>query len=206
MPSATEPDAYERRYMHVDEALARERVTMAWWGHAIFALALVLVARAAFLEHRALEFAGLVSVPLLWLVFMTLRTAVTASHVHVQLGFFGPKIDIGDIEKAEVVRGAAAGMGGWGIRFGLKGIVTYSVPRLLKDYLQIKYRHGTRLRTVRVMSSEPARLVGAIEAARARACTPVDGRANGAEERANEAVPPGEEATGAAASSLICKS
>jgi hypothetical protein len=206
MPRASEPDAYEQRYMHVDEALARERVTMAWWGHAIFALALVLVARAAFLEHRAHDFAGLVAVPLVWLVFMTLRTAVTGSHVHVQLGFFGPKIAIGDIEKAEVVRGNAARVGGWGIRFGLNGVVTYSVPRLLGDYLQITYRRGTRLRKVRVMSAEPARLVGAIEVARARTRTSVETRANGAEARANEAVPPGEEDTGAPASSLIGKS
>jgi hypothetical protein len=195
--------------MHVDEALARERVTMAWWGHAIFALALVLVARAALLDHRALDFALLVAVPLVWLVFMTLRTAVTGSHVHVQLGFFGPKIDIGDIEKAEVVRGAAARAGGWGIRFGLSGVVTYSVPRLLGDYLQITYRRGTRLRKVRVMSAEPARLVGAIEAARARTRTPIEARANGAESRtkgpeehANEAMSPVEEDTGALASSL----
>jgi hypothetical protein len=82
MPRATEPDAYEQRYMHVDEALARERVTMAWWGHAIFALALVLVGRAAFLEHRALDFAGLFAVPLLWLVFMTLlKGEMSRAHV-----------------------------------------------------------------------------------------------------------------------------
>jgi hypothetical protein len=192
--------------MHVDEALARERVTMAWWGHAIFALALVIVVRAAFVEPRALAFAALVAVPLLWLVFMTLRTAVTGSHVHVQLGFFGPKIDIRAIEKAEVVRGAAARAGGWGIRFGLKGVVTYSVPSLLKNYLQIKYRCGARLRTVRVMSSEPARLVGAIEAARARTCAPVGvgtNGTNGAEQLAYEAVPPGEEGTGGRGESSI---
>jgi hypothetical protein len=206
MPSATEPDAYEQRYMHADEALARERVTMAWWGHAIFAFALVLVGRAAFLDHRAHGFVGLVAVPLLWLVFMTLRTSVTASHVHVALGLFGPKIDIGDIEKAEVVRGAAARAGGWGIRFGLNGVVTYSVPRLLRDCVQITYRRGRRLRKVRVMSAEPARLVGAIEAARARTRMPVEGRTKGAAEHVNEAVSPVEEDTGAPASSLIGKS
>jgi hypothetical protein len=163
------PDEYERRYMGADEALARERVRMAWWGHAIFLAALAWALESAVARHDFLSLIlPLILISIVWLVFSTLRVAVTRAAVHVQLGVFGPKIAIGDIERAEVARGSIVRMG-WGLRYGLDGTVTYSVPSAARDYLRIVYKRGRGRRVVRVMSADPGRLVRAIEVARGKA-------------------------------------
>jgi hypothetical protein len=175
MSRTTGPDVYERTFMGSDHALARERVSMAWWGHAIFALGAVLIGRAMVAGPHFGHGIGLVALSLVWLLFMRLRTTVTPSYIHVQLGLFGPKIDVGEVERAAVVRRSALRLGGWGIRFGADGVVTYSVPAALRDYLQVTYRRGDRLRTVQIMSADPERFVRAIEQAReARLSAPAE--------------------------------
>jgi len=162
-------DHYEQRYMAAHQALARQRIPMAWWGHGIFAVALLLVGRAAYLQPRAPLFVAMALVTLLWLVFMTLRVAVTRSHVHVQLGFFGPKIPIQRIEQARACKGPRFRTG-WGIRLGIDGAVTYSVPAPINRCLEVVYRTatGSRQRIVRVMTNDPEPLLAAIDVARAQ--------------------------------------
>jgi hypothetical protein len=163
--NTSDPDRYERSYMRANHALARQRIPMAWWGHAIFASTFALILRAAFVQPRGALLVGLAVLGLLWLLFMTLRVAVTRTHVHVQLGFFGPNIPIGSVERAQAGRGPRL-RAGWGIRLGFDGRVTYSVPAPIRDYLEITYRSGSRQRIVRVMTDDPEPLVAAINAAR----------------------------------------
>ena len=169
MSKPSHSDHYEQEYMAAGQALARQRIPMAWWGHGIFAAALALVARLAYAQPRAPLFVAMAFITLLWLLFMTLRVAVTRTHLHVQLGFFGPKIPINRIEQARACSGPRFRTG-WGIRLGLDGAVTYSVPAPTKQCLEVVYRTdtGSRQRTVRVMTDDPEPLVAAIDAARAQ--------------------------------------
>jgi len=162
---SSDPDRYERTYMRANDALARQRIPMAWWGHAIFAAVFALILRAAVVQPRGALFVALAVVSLMWLLLMTLRVAVTRTHVHVQLGFFGPKIPIENVESVQAGRGPRVRTG-WGIRLGLDGGVTYSVPAPIRDYLEIVYRAGSRQRIVRVMTDDPQPLVSAVNAAR----------------------------------------
>jgi hypothetical protein len=162
MKPGAAPDGYARRFMGADEALAHERVRMAWWGHGIFLFALGWAMRSAIVSHH---FLSLALVPIVWLFFTTLRTVVTRSAVHVQLGVVGPTIALSDIESVEVAQGSFV-RAGWGIRFSFDGTVTYSVPSAARDYLRIVYRRGRGHRVVRVMSADPGRLLRAIAVAR----------------------------------------
>jgi hypothetical protein len=171
----SDPDRYERTYMRANDALARQRIPMAWWGHALFATPFALILRAVVAQPRAALFVALAIVSLLWLLLMTLRVAVTRTHVHVQLGFFGPKIPIGNIESVQAGRGPRLRTG-WGIRLGIDGAVTYSVPAPIRDYLEIVYRTGSRQRIARVMTDDPKSLVDAINTAREQRTEALSGK------------------------------
>jgi hypothetical protein len=151
-------DDYERRFMGAGEVLLRERVRMAWWGHALNLVGFIL-ALHAFLVSGA--WLGLVVVPLAWLVLMTLRVAVSRTDVHIQLGLFGPRIPLADIESVEAVKGGF---------LALRGRMTFepmfSVPSSARDLVRITYRKGGRRRTVRFSSHDADRMVRAIESAR----------------------------------------
>ena len=173
MSEPSHSDHYEQQYMGAGHALARQRIPMAWWGHALFAVPLLLVLRGAYQQPHAALFAAVAFLTLLWLLFMTLRVAVTRSHVHVQLGFFGPKIPMNRVEQARACDGPRLRTG-WGIRLGLDGAVTYSVPAPINRCLEVVYRtdNGSRQRVVRVMTNDPESLVTAIETARSSARLP----------------------------------
>jgi hypothetical protein len=153
--------------MDARSAIARERIRMAWWGHAIFAFA---VAASVFALGSSEPWKALVApvVALLWVVMMTLRVVVTPRRAHVQLGVFGPSIPVETIQAVSIVRRPF--VTGWGIRFGARGI-TYSVPAPITQYVEIAYERAGRTRTLAVMSAQPEMLVAAIEKARTAAFT-----------------------------------
>jgi hypothetical protein len=165
MPTpTTDADEYEVQVMNAGEALARERVRMAGWAHAVFA---ILAARTIYLAVTAQGYWAPLLVFAIWLFFSTLRTVVTPRHLHVQLGIWGPRIPIEDIVDAKAIDGSSFMTLGWGIRYSFAGGVTYSVPAFGRRYLLVEYRRGGHRRFVRVMSEDPERLVRAIARARA---------------------------------------
>ena len=153
-------DDYERRFMGADEVLFRERVRMAWWGHLLHLVAFAMALHAFFLSGAWL---GLLVVPFAWLVLMTLRVAVSRSDVHVQLGVFGPRIPLADIESVDALPGG--GVLGWRARMTFGPV--YSVPSSARGLVRITYLKSGHRRSVRFSSRDPARMVRAIESARA---------------------------------------
>jgi hypothetical protein len=151
-------DDYERRFMGDGEVVYRERIRMAWWGHALHILGFILAIHAFMVSGAWL---GLVVVPLAWLVLMTLRVAVSRTDVHVQLGLFGPRVPLADIETVEAVKGGLLGL-----RARMAFEPTFSVPSHARDMVRITYRDGARRRKVRFASHDAPRMVRAIESAR----------------------------------------
>jgi hypothetical protein len=98
---------------------------------------------------------------------MFLRVSVTASHVHIQYGLFGPRIPIDAISDARVERYDPSRHGGWGIRRGADGSSAYSVPGGGECGVKISYVKRGRERRVFASSDRPEELVAAIEKARA---------------------------------------
>ncbi len=166
MHSPEPPDQYEQRFMEASNALARERVRMAWWAHLGFVVLALWSVRAATLSHAIGQLLGLAAV---WLICMTLRTVVTQEEVHIQLGVFGPRIPLDSIQSVRAVSRSVLRTRGWGIRFGFDGSTTYSVPSAAQRYIEIAYERRGKTRLVRAMSHDPERLVAAIERARAGA-------------------------------------
>jgi hypothetical protein len=180
-------DDYEKRYMGGGEALARSRAGMPWWFHTLVGLAAVASAGSAVASGT---WVGLATLPLLllaWVLFMYLRITVTAEHVHVQLGLFGPKIPIADIVDAAVESYPFVKYGGWGLRFALDGSRAYSVPGHGGRGLRIRYKKRSgRESTVWVTSPNPEEILAAIDKARAASRVRVDVPAEKAEAPAEE--------------------
>lgn len=150
----------------LQDSLRYERVPMALWGHCAFALLMVVSLYFAVTARSYLAILILASV---WLVLMALKTEVTVVDLHVSLGPFGQKIPLGSIVSATVVDASPLSTGGWGIRYSLDGVVTYSVPRFGCRYVRVDFVRGSRKRVLRFMSLTPERIVGAIEMARGEA-------------------------------------
>src|SRR5262249_38395089 len=122
------PDAYEASYMEGGRSLARTREGIPWWSHALIG------GTAASVVGVAVSYGVLGALPLLplpvmaWAMFMYLRVSVTADHVHIQLGLFGPKIPLEAIEHCSAEHDSPLRYGGWGVRFAKDGTVAYSMP------------------------------------------------------------------------------
>ncbi len=187
-------DEYEARYMEGGASLARSKQRMPWWFFAIMGLA--LVAHVGAMVASA-SLVGLVTVPLLLMVTLLLshlRLSVTATHVHVQLGMFGPTIPLAAVESVEAIKYSAMRFGGWGIRYGGGGRWAYSVPGSSGDAVEIVWTDAGGGRRTHVVTCEdgPA-MARAIAAGRSRARGESQGvriaaedRVEGAEEAAEE--------------------
>lgn len=190
-------DDYESRYMGGGEALARSRVGWPWWFHAIMG------ASGAFLVFSAIASATLVpllTLPLLaavWLLFMFLRVTVTAEHVHVQLGLFGPKIPIAKLIEAKAEDYQLLKYGGWGIRLGIDGSWAYSMPGAGGRGVRLTYEtENGRRKAVFVSTTDPESILAGIAKARAgtgvRMAEKTGAQKTGAEKTRLEATPANE--------------
>lgn len=166
-------DSYESEYMGSEGAiLAREKI-VARTGIRValgLAVALALAAPVLFLTvpgMGALALLPLIPSAILGLTstaFGVLRTIVTGEHVHVQLGYHGPRIPISAIEGVAVA--ASPRPNAWGVRVMGRGYWSYttSLPRGLA--IAWRDEKGAQ-RKIFVSSLDPETLRDAIETARA---------------------------------------
>ena len=141
-------------------ALVTSRAAIAPWANMLQAIvfgSLVLEAvvfggwsAAAFLAGASLLLG-------IWLTTMVVRTTLTATHLHVQHGFFGPRIAIDDIEEIRVLRTRPWH---WLRRFA------YLAPGV-KQAVAIRYRENGGLRSALVSMREPEALVCVFDRLRA---------------------------------------
>lgn len=187
-------DEYEARYMEGGASLARSKQRMPWWFFAIMGFALVAHVGAMI---AAASLVGLLTVPLLLMVTLLLshlRLSVTATHVHVQLGMFGPTIPLAAVESVQAIKYSALRFGGWGIRYGGGGQWAYSVPGSSGDAVEIVWTDARGGRRTHVVTCEdgPA-MARAIAAGRRRAQGETQGVRIAAEDNAEASA--GEEET-----------
>lgn len=147
-------DEYEARYMEGGASLARSKQRMPWWFFALMGFALVAHVGAMIASASLL---GLLTVPLLLMVTLLLshlRLSVTETHVHVQLGLFGPKIPLEAVESVQAIKYSALRFGGWGIRYGGGGAWTYSVPGGNGDAVEIVWTDARGAKRTHVITCE----------------------------------------------------
>jgi hypothetical protein len=167
-------DEYERKYMGGSGPLARSRLANPWWFHLLIAPA-ALISLVAGIQALPVTIVPLVLsafVLLLWVCLWYLRVAVTASHVHIQYGLFGPRIPIEAIREARAETYDWARHGGWGVRYRPGVGWAYSVPGRGGRGLKLIYVDKGREREVFVSSDRPEELVAGIERARGGARVP----------------------------------
>lgn len=180
------PDGYESKYMDGDKALVRSRRPMPWWFFALLAVALVATVGSSIASG---SLAALYSAPLLiavGLLLSVLRVIVTTSHVHVQLGLWGPKIAIGDITNITAMKYPVMRYGGWGIRLGSDGSWAYSTPGGTGRGVRIEYRVNGRDKAVFASTDEADEIVRAVNELKGSGASGVRVVEGGAEERAAE--------------------
>jgi hypothetical protein len=167
-------DGYEKRYMAADDAVVVARQRMPPSYHAVLAVPLIGLVAAAVVAH---VYALLALVPLLllmWALFLYLRVVVSATHVHIQLGVFGPKIPIGAIEAVRVGKYDSAKYGDKAMRTASDGSTAYYVG--CETGVEIVYRsEAGGSTTVFASCEEAAKIVEAVERAR-RAAAPADAK------------------------------
>jgi hypothetical protein len=173
--AAPAADDYQARYM-AGSALYHDKIRAPRAYHLIFLLPLLVVLASSLVAAAQAGPAALLApafslvvLPLVWLLFSVLRITVTRQEVYVQYGLFGPKIPVRDIEHAAAVDYDWKKYGGWGIRYGRDGSVAYNMLGDGGRAVEIVYKKGNRSRKVLVASTDPARLAGAIQEARALA-------------------------------------
>lgn len=161
-------DSYEAKYMGGAEALARSTMRMPWWFFALMGVASVVTLGSAVAAWTPVPLLSFAMLGVVTLLFSHLRMTVTASHLHVQLGLFGPKIALASIENVVAEDYKALKYGGWGIRRSLDGTWAFSVPGGRGRCVRITYTadNGKR-RTIVVSSDEAEAVASAIEKARA---------------------------------------
>lgn len=151
---AATPDGYESQYMNGAEALVRSRRPMPWWFFALLGLALAVSVGSSI---AAGTFAALITAPILivvGLLLSVLRVTVTRSHLHVQLGLWGPKIAIADITRITATDYPVMRYGGWGIRLGADGSWAYSTPGGTGRGVRVEYRVDGRDKAIFVSTDE----------------------------------------------------
>jgi hypothetical protein len=168
-------DPYESRYMDGGAALVRSKKRMPGWFFALLAGAAVAGLGGSVLAGGPLlpaVVSGVFSLALLTVVgvlFSHLRVVATATHLHVQLGVFGPTIAYAQIRSLRAVPYDWKRFGGWGIRRSLDGVRAYSVPGGNGECLEILWDDRGRRRTLVVSTDDAAAIVAAVERARAGA-------------------------------------
>ncbi len=142
---------------------------MPGWFFALMAFALVAQVGATVAASSLLGWLAVPLLLLLTLLLSHLRLSVTASHVHVQLGLFGPKIPLSAVQSAGADHYAPLRCGGWGIRYA-GGVWGYSVPGGRGDAVEVVWVDGHGARRTHVITCEdgPA-MARAIAAGAARA-------------------------------------
>ncbi len=176
-------DAYESRFMRPNGALLhRERMVQQFhWimlVQALVALAfsIGLLGGAVFGGVPAvavvLSFLATAALALVWVLFSVLRVHVTTREVLIKLGPLGPRFAVEHITKCAVVPRPVGRYGGGKIRILPDGTREHSYMMATKpsELVSLEARDD-RGKTHRVLlsSCEPAKLVEAIERARAQA-------------------------------------
>jgi len=110
------PDPYEARYMEGGAALARAKKRIPGWFFALLAVAglsgpiATIASRAPLLPTLPLTLVSLLVMTVVATLFSHLRVVATSTHLHVQLGLFGPKIAYGQITAVERGRAGVTGV------------------------------------------------------------------------------------------------
>ncbi len=168
-------DAYEAKYMEGGRSLFRSKMRMPGWFFAL--LGGVMAVSVAGGIAGALKGPSLVALiaPVLSfvmlsataLLFSHLRVVLTATHLHVQFGVFGPSIALSQIESCVAEEYRALDYGGWGLRYAGDSTWAYSVPGAGGRAIRVVYRtaEGKR-KTAVVTSTEADVLASAVNRAR----------------------------------------
>lgn len=167
------PDGYESQYMEGAQALVRSRRPMPWWFFALIGVALVATIGSSIATG---SLAALVTAPLLLAVaalLSVLRVVVTRTHVHVQLGLWGPKIAVGAITSIAAMEYPVARYGGWGIRLGRDGSWAYSTPGGTGRGVRIEYVVDGRAKAIFVSTDEADEIVQVVSSLQGREATGV---------------------------------
>jgi hypothetical protein len=165
-------DEYEKQFMAAGAAIARSRVRMPGWFFAVLGLPLLalLIVGITTLQPSVLGVLAL-ELPLMLaigLVFSHLRATVTATHLHVQYGLWGPKVPLERIERVALEEYDWKTYGGWGLRRARNGTWAYSVPGSGTTMLRVDHRGDDgKLKSFIVSVDDPAAMLLAIEKARA---------------------------------------
>ncbi len=168
-------DDYEREFMEGD-ALYREK-SVSRGGFAFLAGLATLIGSLSPILFLTLpegaRWAALMPLPSALItaacavLFVTLRVAVTRSHVHVQYGLAGPKIAVERITAVRAERYSWREWGGWGVKMRGKGQWAYSSTAAGDGGVRIEHLGEDGAPCVTwVSAKDPAVLVEAIERAR----------------------------------------
>lgn len=168
-------DDYEREFMEGD-ALHREK-SVSRGGFAFLAGLATLIGSLSPILFLTLpegaRWAALLPLPSALItaacavLFVTLRVAVTKTHVHVQFGLAGPKIPVERITGVRADTYSWREWGGWGVKTRGKGQWAYSNPAAGPGGVRIEYLDEESEPAVAwVSAKDPAVLVEAIERAR----------------------------------------
>jgi hypothetical protein len=177
-PKSAPSDSYESLYMAGDTALARSKKRMPWWFFLIMALSLlamvfplvtipggVVAALPGFLF-------GFVTIVAVTLMLSHLRVVVTNTHLHIQLGLWGPQIALSQIEHISAAHYDWKRFGGWGLRISLDGTRAYSIPGGADTCIDITWRDQNGASKHAIVSCEDAsEIVAAVNRARGISAT-----------------------------------
>ena len=168
------PDPYEARYMEGGAALARAKKRMPGWFFALLAAAglsgpiAIVASGGPLLPALPMALVSLLAVTVVATLFSHLRVVATATHLHVQLGLFGPKIAYGQITAIRAIPYDWKRFGGWGIRRSLDGAWCYSVPGGTGQCVEVEWTdEGGRAHKHVVSADNAGELVAAVEGQRA---------------------------------------
>lgn len=177
-PTPSSPrDEYVSKYMEGGEALAVSKKRMpAWWfalmalpggGLLLASLIGVITGGVPIVGALASTLLSLLLVGMMALVFSHLRMVVTDHALHVQLGLWGPKIPLEQIQSIRACPYDWKKYGGWGIRYGLDGSFCYSIPGGTGECVEIEWvnEKGKTVRHV-VSSDDAAGIVATVQNAR----------------------------------------
>ncbi len=167
-------DRYQARHMERTGLLSHERFPATWRYHATFAVLALLVAAKA--QTIAIAAVAVSVIAVVWLFFAVLRINVTATHVHVQYGLFGPRIPIERIRSAEAVTYDVSRYRGSFIRHRLfRRETLYAMPGDGGRAVRLRWTDDRgRLRTTIVSCRDPDAIVSAVRNARALPPAPED--------------------------------
>ncbi len=169
------PDEYTEKYMEGGRSLATSRMRMPGWFFALMAI-ITLISSTSSIAATVASGSPAALIPLLFtvpllaaitLLFSHLRATVTATHLIVQYGLFGPTIPLDRIESVNVEKYEMMSYGGWGIKRSRAGVTAYSVPGGSGDCVRIDYRdeHG-KVHKLAVTVEDSAAFVRSIQQSR----------------------------------------